>query len=324
MYLSISACSNFAPLPTATPNLPPTSTLVPSFVPSLTPALSIPQAPGSVKTTPPPTATPNLLATPVPPIESSASPTFNTLQVPGLVKTTLEFYRGGKTYEIIVGYAVGDAFLYATPPPEIPLAIFDKLEVDADLERYGDFDNDGETEYIVSLVSCKVYCYETIHIYEYDSVTDSFYIADKFGASAPAIDSYTDLNNDGEVEIITANYGYCFQCAHPVASLATFMVLRYENGKFIDVSNEFPDLIQQEADEFLKLARENAPNSTILLAAYLYNMYRVGKIDEARLVFNQVCEAVLAPSRSNSDDELDCNQLLIDVEKSAQEVESKK
>jgi hypothetical protein len=37
-----------------------------------------------------------------------------------LVKTVLEFHRYGKTYEIVVGYDIGDAFFYATPPPTIP------------------------------------------------------------------------------------------------------------------------------------------------------------------------------------------------------------
>ncbi len=288
IYSLISACSSSAPFPTATPNASATYTPIPSIVPSL-------------------------------------SPTSSTPQVPGLVKTTLEFYRGGKTYEIIVGYDVGNAFFYATPRPEFPSEKWDKAGANsAEFERYGDFDNDGETEYIVSLMYCGAYCSESIQIYEYDEVTDSYYVADEFGAKYPAVDNYTDLNNDGNPEIITANYGFCYQCGGAVAALATFMILRYENGNFVDISNEFPDLIQQEADKFLKSAIENTHDSTILLPAYLYNMYRLEKMNEARPVFDQVCKTVIAPNRSNSDYKFDCDQFIIDVEKSIQEFENEK
>lgn len=286
IYFSISACSSSSSFPTATPNPSATYTPIPSIVPS-------------------------------------SSPTSSTPQVPGLVKTTLEFYRSGKTYEIIVGYAVGNAFFYATPRPEFPSEKWDKAGANsAELERYGDFDNDGETEFIVSLMYCGAYCSESIQIYEYDVDSDSYYVADEFGAKYPAVDNYTDLNNDGKPEIITANYGFCYQCGGAVAALATFLVLRYEDGKFVDVSNEFPELIQQEADKYLLLAKENEHDATILLPAYLYNMYRLGKIDEARSIFDQVCETVIMPSRSNSDYKFDCDQYLIDVEKSIQEFES--
>lgn len=289
IYFSISACSSSSSFPTATPNPSATYTPIPSIVPS-------------------------------------SSPTSSTPQVPGLVKTTLEFYRSGKTYEIIVGYAVGNAFFYATPRPEFPSEKWDKAGANsAEFERYGDFDNDGETEYIVSLMYCGAYCSESIQIYEYDVNTDSYYVADEFGAKYPAVDNYTDLNNDGNPEIITANYGFCYQCGGATAALATLLILRYENGKFTDVSSEFPELLIEEADKFLESAKANAQDSaTILLPAYLYNMYRLDKMNEARPVFDQVCKTVIAPNRSNSDYKFDCDQFIIDVEKSIQEFENEK
>ena len=275
-----------------------------------------------------PTATPNPSATytPIPSIASSLSPTSSTPQVPGLVKTTLEFYRGEKTYEIIVGYDVGNAFFYATPRPEFPSEKWDKAGANsAEFERYGDFDSDGETEYIVSLMYCGAYCSESIQIYEYDMATDLYYVADEFGAKYPAVDNYTDLNNDGNPEIITANYGFCYQCGGATAALATLSVLRYESGKFIDVSSEFPELLLEEASKFLELAKVNDQDSaTILLSAYLYNMYRLNKIEEAHPIFEQVCKTVIMPSRSNSDYQFDCDRFLIDVEESIKEFDKER
>jgi hypothetical protein len=244
-----------------------------------------------------------------------------------LVKTTLEFYRDGKTYEIIVGYAVGNAFFYATPRPEFPAEKWDKAGANsAELERYGDFDNDGETEYIVSLMYCGAYCSESIQIYEYDVVSDLYYVAAEFGAKYPAVDNYTDFNSDGNPEIITANYGFCYQCSGASAALATLLVLRYENGKFTDVSREYPELLLEEADKFLESAKANEQDSaTILLPAYLYNMYRLNEIEEGNAIFVQVCKTVILSSRSNSDFQFnDCGQFLIDVEKAIKEFESER
>jgi hypothetical protein len=290
IYFSISACSNSVSFPTATPNPSATHTSIPSLVPT-------------------------------------SSPTSSTPQVPGLVKTTLEFYRGGKTYEIIVGYAVGNAFFYATPHPEFPSEKLDKAGANsAKLERYGDFDNDGEIEYIVSLMYCGAYCSESIQIYEYDVITDSYYVADEFGAKYPAVDNYTDLDNDGNPELITANYGFCYQCSGANAGLATLLVLRYENEKFTDVSSEFPELLLEEANKFLESAKVNEQDAAaILLPAYLYNMYRLNKIEEGSAIFVQVCKTVLLSNRSNSNFQFDdCGQFLIDVDKSINEFESER
>ena len=105
------------------------------------------------------TSTPSSTYTPIPSVTPSPSPTSSTPEVPALVKTSLEFYRNGKTYEIIIGYSIGNAFFYATPRPEIPLNLTDiTTGMGAALERYGDFDNDGEREFIVSILACGANC----------------------------------------------------------------------------------------------------------------------------------------------------------------------
>lgn len=277
----------------------------------------------SISTSPSLNMTPSLSVTesPAPIVTQTPSPTSSTPEVPALVKTSLEFYRNGKTYEIIVGYAVGDAFGYATPRPKFPEKWFEAGANSAELERYGDFDYDGEREFIVSLMYCGAYCSESIQVYEYDAKNDKYNVADEFGTKYPAVDEYVDINVDQSLEIITSNFGFCYNCSTASLALSALMILRYENSKFVDVTTEFPELIFQDADLFLESAKANEQDAAaITLPAYLYNMYRLGRIDEARPIFDHVCAIVLKPNLSN----FDCAQFRTKVEKAITEFKIQK
>lgn len=239
---------------------------------------------------------------------------------PALVKTTLEFYREGKTYEIVLGFATGEAFAYATP--SLKLSEDQSKEVGlskADIKRYGDFDKDGELEFIVSLMYCGGYCLEEIRIYEYNFSTDDYYIADSFENIFPATQAYEDFNKDGNPELVTTSF-FCYQCEQMQRYLAALTILRYENGKFIDVTTEFPELIQKDAESNLKFAKANEEFASFYaLPSYLYDMYRLGKINEARPIFDQVCETEIMPQWESSNIDFDCQEFRNNVEKYIEE-----
>ena len=239
------------------------------------------------------TPTPLATYTPIPSVTSSLSITSGTPEIPVLVKTSLEFHRNGKIYEIIIGYGIGDAFFYATPRAEIPANLISDIGVtNAEIKRYGDFDNDSEREFIVSILSCGASCLETIRLYDYDAAKDEYYVGNDFNAS---INDYTDINNDGSLELITT--GFCVvgdACSGGYASYSALKVLRYENGEFVDVTSEFPEMIQTDAEKFLELARENKDDAVYdTLPVYLFDMYRLGKIDEALSVFEKICAEIV-------------------------------
>jgi hypothetical protein len=242
------------------------------------------------------TSTPSSTYTPIPSVTPSPSPTSSTPEVPALVKTSLEFYRNGKAYEIIIGYGIGNAFFYATPRPEIPENLIDVTTgMSAELKRYGDFDNDSEREFIVSILACGANCSETIRLYEYNAEKDEYYVAYTFNAP---INDITDINNDGSLEFITT--GPCVigdDCSGGWAFFSALKILRYENNKFVEVTSEFPELIENDAEKFLKLAKENKDDAAYnTLRIYLFDMYRLGKMDEALSVFDKICaEAAKQP-----------------------------
>lgn len=242
-----------------------------------------------------PAAAPVPSETPLPSPTPSPVPPAVDPGVPGLVKTSLEFYRNGQTYEVVVGYSLGPAFFNATPAPQFPQEKMEIGEVtSASLQLYRDLDGDGETEYLVSLVTCAAYCTETVRVYAYDAARDLYAAADEFSAKLPAAAEYTDLDGDGRLEIVTANYGFCYQCATATASLAVPAVLRYENGAFVDASEDFPALLEAQASANLELAKQSVDETGAnRLANYLYAMYRLEKMEVARPIFTEVCVSVL-------------------------------
>jgi hypothetical protein len=244
-----------------------------------------------------------------------------TLEVPALVKTSLEFYREGKTYEVVVGYNIGSAFFVATPRPELPQKQSEAGAKSANLIWYSDIDNDGETEFIVSLLFCGAYCTEAIQVYEYDPADDNYYVADQFGAKF-ALDSCMDIDKDGNPELITGSYGFCYNCSIHTAIFSAITILRYEQGELKDVTKEFPGLIEQDAEDFLVPLKENNDPQSMgytRLASYLYDMYRLGRLEEAQPIFDELCEAVVKPTISRTD--FDCEEYRTKVETAIYEYE---
>lgn len=206
----------------------------------------------------------------------------------------IQISRNGKSYKIFGGYSV--IYITPFPTPQINLGTWEHLSAhsSADIKLYGDFDKDGEVEFIVSFYSCEHSCSEEIRIYKYDPTNDDFVVAASFVNTAPAVKEYGDFDHDGNPEILTAGYGFCYLCSTFESSgAAAIKVLRYQNEKFADVTREFPDLLEKDANHFLEIAKGDAPGALLTLPSYLYDMYRLNKIEFANQVFEEVCTSTI-------------------------------
>lgn len=223
-------------------------------------------------------------------------------------KTSLEIYRDGKAYEILIGYSMGRASFYATPVGETPKMWVENYADGAQIEAFSDFDNDGEMEILVSAFVCGANCSERLMVYEYNPVNDTYFVSDEIWAR---LREYADFNKDGKPEFTLYEYGFCFRCSNASDALSALAILQYKEGKFVDVSIEFPKQIQEHADRFLNSAINNEQDAAhIYLPGYLYDMYRLGKMEEGRIVFDEVCNNVLKPHS------IDCTSFRMEVEKS--------
>lgn len=229
----------------------------------------------------------------------------DTPQFFAATKHSLEVYRNGKTYEILIGYDIGRN---ASSIGEAPKTWSENYADGAQIEASSDFDNDSEMEILVSAFVCGANCSERLMVYEYDSVNDNYFVSDEIWAR---LREYTDFNKDGTPEFTFYEYGFCFRCSNATDALSALAILQYKEGKFVDVSIEFPEQIQEHADRFLNSAINNEQDAAyIYLPGYLYDMYRLDKMEEGRVVFDEVCKNVL------NLDSNDCTSFRIEVEKS--------
>jgi hypothetical protein len=224
------------------------------------------------------------------------------------VKISLEFPRNGKIYETTID---GNY----------------KTINRVDIKWSGDIDKDGEIEYIVSLLDCGgANCLETpwinevIQVHKYDLANDKYFVADKFMAKYPAVKTYTDTNKDGNPELITNNHGFCFMGCQPYGYSAV-TVLQFKQGKFIDITKEFPDVIEQDSARLLEMAKASKYEGSFPLASYFYDMYRLGKATDAKKVVFEICEKTVKPIEGTP--EFDCTKYLESIETEIRRYESK-
>ena len=272
--------------------------------------------------------TPSLTATVLPPTFNSPLPAVTLSADTASVKTTLELQRNGKTYEILVGYVGYNAGNSATP---IPNLINAQGGDSVSLKWSSDIDKDGEIEYIVSSLNCAgancleaeaPYVYETIQVYKYDLAGDKYLIADKFQAKLPAVKTYMDVDHDGNPELITSNYGFCYLCTAYRVQFSPITILQFEQGKFRDITEKFPDLIEKDSVKLLEEAKTNTYEGSVPLASYFYDMYRLGKAIEAREVVLQICEKTVKPNEGVPG-VFSCNKYLESIEIEIKRYESK-
>lgn len=250
-----------------------------------------------------PTTAPEL-PSPTPTLEPTPLGHFLAPRSGAQINILIAFERNGKSYDMPIGTG----------------SRIDASDVSgsnggsARLIWSGDIDKDGEAEYFVSFLSCGAYCDEEIRVYDFDTVKEGYFIADQIGTKGPALVTIDDFNHDGNPELILRNYSFCHRCATATLAHSALAIMRFLNGKFRDVTSEYPDRIRTDADVKLRIATEphepyEAPE--IALASYLFDKYRLGEIQDGRTTFDRVCLTVIAPTDSQR---IDCAKYRMEVE----------
>jgi hypothetical protein len=225
----------------------------------------------------------------------------------GVVKLSLEITRDKKTYDVILGYDIGNAWWHQdSKVPDLPQIYDEKPSIsDVTTQWIGDIDGDGNLEYIVELLFCGAYCSSQVQVIHYDSIKDEYRVFDSFGSYY--VKNYQDEDNDGNPEIVSHDYDYHFSVggAGATRALAPIKIYQYngEQEKFISVTPQFPDLVEKDADSFLVSIKNNYQEgaSDLMLAGYIYDMFILGKQDEGVTTFKDVCAQYVKPQIKNSD-----------------------
>ncbi len=245
------------------------------------------------------------------------TPTINA-ELPAYTSATLEIIRNGKKYSILLGYNIGEAFWYATPHPDVDMIkwLGDVRDVSsANIKRYGDFDFDGEKEYLVAIYGLNAGDILLLAI-DYDKSTDEYKIFDKVD-----FDRLDDIEQDGIPEIITRDFSFHYESGGAVADSAfsPIKIFHYNGQKFVSVTKDYPDLIEGNAQHWLEMIDNNALGQGqfgSIYASYLADMYLLGKKEEGNNIFSDQCIKRLAPhiKIQSPQSTWDCGEFLIRVQ----------
>ncbi len=251
------------------------------------------------------------------------TPTVNA-ELPGYTSTTLEIIRNGKMYSILLGYDIGDALFRATPRPDVNMFQWygDIPNVQsANIEWYGDFDNDGETEYLVSVYGRGAIGYVTILAVDYDESKDEYRIFDEIGFRASCFERWDDIEKDGIPEIVGKDEDFHYASGGGGADsvFSPIKIFHYNGQKFIDVTKQYPDLIEQDANHWLETIDNDAWGQgqfASVYASYLADMYLLDKRDEGIEVVSKLCINRLVPyiETQNPESTWSCDDFLIRIQ----------
>ncbi len=243
------------------------------------------------------------------------TPTIN-VGLPAYTSTNLEIIRNGKKYNILLGYDMGEAFWYVTPRPNENLFTDGIRNIGfANIKRYGDFDNDGEFEYLVSVSGRGAIAYESILAIDYDKEKDEYKIFDEIGFRNSI--SWDDIENDGIPEIIADDVYYINRFSATVFS--PLKIFHYDGEKFIGVTQTYPNLIEKDVEHWLEMIDTDAGGQgqfDSIYASYLADMYLLGKKDEGIKVFLELCKNRYIPHIKiyNPDSTFNCDDFLLQVQ----------
>lgn len=241
------------------------------------------------------------LSTPI--ISPPAQPTY-ALQVAateipnapkvGYLKTSLEVQRNGKSYQVVIGYDAGDGWRYDAPELQYPEWFQKATQAPgSEIHWAGDMDGDGEMEFVVEVLHCGASCANVIQVYDYDPLRDEYLLFDEFYGALG--EDYKDVDGDGNPEIFSRNTNV-FSYMSTSSAFAPILIYKYRDGKFSDVTKEYPQLIKEDAGHWLEATKIDAWEQGygyVTLASYLYDMYLLDMEEEGAEVFYTMCPSVI-------------------------------
>ena len=160
-----------------------------------------------------------------------------------------------------------------------------------------DLDADGEPEVVYSAYTGGAHCCSVAQVFELSPGASGYTAVGRFfGDPGFGIE---DLDGDGRPEIVTADDAFAYRFTAYLFSGLPLSVLRYDHGRFVDVTRSFPRLLQPEARQFwraYKDLRKNRDDSARgMAAAWAADQYRLGKRAHAlRMLRKEVRHGYLA------------------------------
>ena len=148
--------------------------------------------------------------------------------------------------------------------------------------RVQDLDGDGEPEVRVDFSSGGAHCCLSSQILSYDRTTKQYKLTEHYWGDGDTR-QLSDLNRDGIPEFLSYDTRFAYAFASFAGSGFPMQIWQYRQGKMLDVTRQFPDLVYRDASRYWQIYTEaRAQNLEVkgVLAAYLANKYLLNQSED--------------------------------------------
>lgn len=141
-----------------------------------------------------------------------------------------------------------------------------------------DLDADKIPEVIIKTYSGGAHCCTNHTVYLWQENKQEFKQIET-GALDGEGGTFKDLDNDGKLEFMTYDNSFLYAFSSYAGSFPPSLILRIENGEFIDVTRNYPEYLRATAWEMYKVIKENDFENGVL-AGYVAQKILLGEYEE--------------------------------------------
>ncbi|MCA9975962.1 MAG: hypothetical protein KC413_09445 [Anaerolineales bacterium] len=119
-----------------------------------------------------------------------------------------------------------------------------------------DQDQDGFAEIILEVTGRGMRCCEYVVVLYRTQDMQQYRATNYIEREIEAIPDVIDLDGDGKLEFVTLNTSYTsFMWGLGVNPLSPLQIFQYDNQSIVDVTNQYPELVQEDANFWLSTVR---------------------------------------------------------------------
>jgi hypothetical protein len=143
-----------------------------------------------------------------------------------------------------------------------------------------DLDNNGTAEFILKTYSGGAHCCTDIIIHHWQG---NQFVQTAIEGLDGGGGKFTDLNQDGRIEFITANNAFLYQFSSYAGSFPPTMIYQFKDGNLIDVTRNYPQELEANAWQMYQIFLESKQRNSELngiLAGYVAQKILLGEYEE--------------------------------------------
>lgn len=158
-----------------------------------------------------------------------------------------------------------------------------------------DLDGDGEAEIVLNFELSGANCCSVTTVLYFNLQTGEFKPTNGIVRKFSLVAKSKDLDHDGIPEFVTRDSDFSNALGAAVAQngIAPIQIFRYEGNQIIDVTKEYPTVVEEDSYYWIryKASNDDLSSRQLALGAYLADMCLLGKEAEAWPAFDLICAA---------------------------------